>query len=177
MKPLITMLNLNQQARPLDTEIEHINEWLRKNAVGQAKRLRAGEPVCDFLALETRAAKKYLRQCERRDKQQATKRDRKIAFQMSRRAGMSELLSRTQGQPNLCVGKPRRAGKDSLRSGAVTMNNNTERERLSLAFEQVPVPEPTPIGFEHHAVHGKQRVSWARGNPKATLQKVTNRQK
>jgi hypothetical protein len=40
------------------------------------------------------------------------------------------------------------------------------------------VQEPTPIGglFERNAVHGRHRVSWARGNPKATKQRVHNKQ-
>jgi hypothetical protein len=30
-----------------------------------------------------------------------------------------------------------------------------------------PVPEPTPVGFERNAVHGKHPLGWVRGNPKA----------
>jgi hypothetical protein len=37
--------------------------------------------------------------------------------------------------------------------------------------------EPTPVAFEHHAVHGKQPLLRKRGNPHATLQRVTNKQK
>jgi hypothetical protein len=44
-----------------------------QDAVKQAQRLRAGEEVFDYLALETRAAKKYLSQCERRDKKKAAR--------------------------------------------------------------------------------------------------------
>ncbi len=64
---------------------------------------------------------------------------------------------------------------DRVGVGVVTMKNGLEPERTSLDYEKVPVPEPTR-SFERNAVHGRQRVSWARGNPKATKQRVTNKQ-
>jgi hypothetical protein len=97
-----------------------------QDAVTQAKRLRAGEEVFDFLVLDTRAAKRYLSQCERREKQRATKQATKIALQMSRRAGISviDLLGRSQGQPNrdVEIGKKKPAGTQRGYQPAISRN-------------------------------------------------------